>query len=140
MCIYVFMHGVLIEERYSYNKQVNTLYTVVVSPSYIPPKCAKTREHEDKHCVSWCTRISYNICNPIPLDNLKNHTALPYITVRIGGFKVLGYYKIKQGILQQNLTKYYRFERAEKLCEYFKNFVNTLRKERVQKLLEEIYP
>ena len=30
----------------------------------------------------------------------------------------LGYYKIKQGILQQNLSKYYRFERAEKLCEY----------------------
>ena len=24
----------------------------------------------------------------------------------------LGYYKIKQGILQQNLSKYYRFERA----------------------------
>ena len=32
----------------------------------------------------------------------------------------LGYYKIKQEILQQNLSKYYRFERAEKLCEYFK--------------------
>ena len=26
----------------------------------------------------------------------------------------LGYYKIKQGILQQNISKYYRFERAEK--------------------------
>ena len=22
-----------------------------------------------------------NICDPIPLDNLKNHTALPYITI-----------------------------------------------------------
>ena len=27
--------------------------------------------------------------------------------------RLLGYYKIKQGILQQNLSKYYRFERAE---------------------------
>ena len=27
----------------------------------------------------------------------------------------LVYYKIKQGILQQNLSKYYKFERAEKL-------------------------
>ena len=42
----------------------------------------------------------------------------------------LGYYKIKQGILQQNVSKYYRLERAEKLCEYFNNFVNTLKKER----------
>ena len=25
----------------------------------------------------------------------------------------LGYYKIKQGILQQNLSRYYRFEKAE---------------------------
>ena len=27
----------------------------------------------------------------------------------------LGYYKIKQGILQQNLSKYYKFEEAGKL-------------------------
>ena len=31
----------------------------------------------------------------------------------------LGYYKIKQGILQENLSRYYKFEKAEKLCEYF---------------------
>ena len=31
----------------------------------------------------------------------------------------LGYYKIKQGILQQTLSRYYRFEKTEKLCEYF---------------------
>ena len=40
----------------------------------------KTREPEDKHCVLQCTYISYNIHDPIPLDNLKNHTGLPYIT------------------------------------------------------------
>ena len=27
----------------------------------------------------------------------------------------LGYYKIKQAILQQNLSRYYKFEKAEKL-------------------------
>ena len=27
----------------------------------------------------------------------------------------LGYYKIKQGILLQNLSRYYKFERAEML-------------------------
>ena len=52
----------------------------------------------------------------------------------------LGYYKIKQGILQQNLSRYYKFERAEKLCEYFNKFVNTLKKEREQKLPEDKYP
>ena len=31
----------------------------------------------------------------------------------------LGYSKIKQGILQQNLSKYYRFKKAEKHCKYF---------------------
>ena len=48
-----------------------------MSLSYIPPKCAKTREPKDQHCVSWCTYKGYYICTPIPLDN---HTALPYIT------------------------------------------------------------
>ena len=55
-------------------------------------------------------------------------------------FRSLGYYKIKQGILQQNLSKYYRFERADTLCEYFNKFINTLKKEREQKGLEENYP
>ena len=42
----------------------------------------------------------------------------------------LGYYKIKQRILQQNLSRYYKFERAENLCEYFNKFVITLKKKR----------
>ena len=41
----------------------------------------------------------------------------------------LGYYKIKQGILQQNLSKYYRFKGADMACEYFNKFINTLKKE-----------
>ena len=75
------MHGIVIIEICSYNERVNTLYTVVISPSYIPPKCAKTREPKDEHCVLQCTHINDNICDPIPLDNHKNHTALPYITI-----------------------------------------------------------
>ena len=52
----------------------------------------------------------------------------------------LGYYKIKQGILQQNLSRYYRFEKVEKLCKYFNKFVNTLKKEREQKSPRDDYP
>ena len=31
-------------------------------------------------------------------------------------FRSLGYYKIKQGVLQQNLDKYYYFEEVDKVC------------------------
>ena len=56
----------------------------------------------------------------------------PEENIGIIALRLLGYYKIKQGILQQNLSRYYRFEKAEKLCEYFNKFVNTLKKEREQ--------
>ena len=46
--------------------------------------------------------------------------------------KSLGYYKIKQGTLQQNVSKYYKFERVNTLCEHFIKFINTLKKEREQ--------
>ena len=52
----------------------------------------------------------------------------------------LGYYKIKQGILQQNLSRYYRFEKVEKLCGYFNEFVNTLKREREQESPRDNYP
>ena len=64
----------------------------------------------------------------------------PEEVIGIIDLRSLGYYKIKQGILQQNLSRYYRFEKAEKLCEYFNRFVNTLKKEREQKSLEDNYP
>ena len=43
----------------------------------------------------------------------------------------LGYYKIKQGVLQQNLSKYYEFESAEKLCDQYNNLINTLKRNKV---------
>ena len=51
----------------------------------------------------------------------------------------LGYYKIKQGILQQNLSKYYRFKLADVLCKQFNKFINTLKKERKEETKEK-YP
>ena len=52
----------------------------------------------------------------------------------------LGYYKIKQGTLQQNLSKYYRCKRADTLCEQLNKFTNTLKKERQQEESKENYP
>ena len=42
----------------------------------------------------------------------------------------MGYFKIKKGILQQNLSKYYRFKSADTLCKQFNRFINTLKKEK----------
>ena len=49
----------------------------------------------------------------------------PEEMVGIINLRSLGYYKIKQGILQENLNRYYKFEKAEKLCESFNKFMNT---------------
>ena len=57
----------------------------------------------------------------------------PEEMIGIIDFRSLGYYKIKQGLLQQILSRYYKFERAEKLCNYFNKFVNTLKREREQR-------
>ena len=38
-------------------------------------------------------------------------------TIGILDLTFLGYYKIKQGVLQQNLKKYCHFEEANKVCE-----------------------
>ena len=48
------------------------------------------------------------------------------------GIRSLGYYKIKQRTLQQNLSKYYRFKRPDTVCEQFNKFINMLKKERQQ--------
>ena len=82
-------------------------------------------------------------CNAAILDIVNNGTETifkPEEMLAIVDLRLLGYYKIKQGILQQNLSKCYTFERADTLCEYFNKFVNTLKKEREQKEQEENYP
>ena len=64
----------------------------------------------------------------------------PEEMIGIVDIRSLGYYKIKQGILQQNLSRYYRFEEAKKLCEYFNKFVETLKKDREQTTPVDKYP
>ena len=41
----------------------------------------------------------------------------------------LGYCKIKQGVLQQNLNKYYHFEEANRVCKAFNKIVETVKQE-----------
>ena len=64
----------------------------------------------------------------------------PEEMIGIVDLRLLGYYKIKQGLLQQNLSRCHRFGEAQKLCGYFNKFVNTLKKEREQKSPTDSYP
>ena len=50
-------------------------------------------------------------------------------TIGILDLRSLGYYKIKQGVLQQNLNKYYKFEEADKVCAEFHKLVETIRQD-----------
>ena len=51
----------------------------------------------------------------------------------------MGYYKVKQGILQQNLSKYYRFKSADTLCKQFNRFINILKREKKEEVQDK-YP
>ena len=63
----------------------------------------------------------------------------PKQMLRILDLRSLSYYKIRQGVLQQNLSKCYHFQSAERLCEEFNTFINELKKdERISE--KEKYP
>ena len=83
-------------------------------------------------------------CNKAVLDiknaGIDTMILRPKETIGIVDIRSLGYYKIKQGILQQNLSRYYRFEESRKLCEYYNKFVDTLRKEGEQTTPIDKYP
>ena len=50
-------------------------------------------------------------------------------SIGILDLRSLGYYKIKQGVLQQNLDKYYQFEEVDKICADFNRIMEEKRKE-----------
>ena len=53
----------------------------------------------------------------------------PQVMLGIVDLRLLGYYKIKQGVLQQNLSCMYHFEPASKVCDQFNRLINTLKRE-----------
>ena len=48
-------------------------------------------------------------------------------SIGILDLRSLGYYKIKQGVLQQNLNKYYQFEKVDKISEDFNRIIEEKR-------------
>ena len=50
-------------------------------------------------------------------------------SIGILDLRSLGYYKIKQGVLQQNLDRYYQFEEIDKICTDFNKLMEEKRQE-----------
>ena len=50
-------------------------------------------------------------------------------SIGILDLRSLGYYKIKLGVLQQNLDKYYQFEKVDKICADFNRMMEEKRQE-----------
>ena len=61
------------------------------------------------------------------------------MSIGILDLRSLGYYKIKQGVLQQNLNKYYQFEEIDKVSAEFNKMVEAIRQEE-RNDSEERYP
>ena len=61
------------------------------------------------------------------------------MSIGILDLRSLRYYKIKQGVLQQNLNKYYQFEELDKVCAEFNKMVEAIRQEE-RNDSEERYP
>ena len=60
-------------------------------------------------------------------------------SIGILDLRSLGYYKIKQGVLQQNLDKYYQFGVVDKVCADFNRIIEEKRQEEKNDS-EERYP
>ena len=72
--------------------------------------------------------------NLVMLDIMNSSSEIlilsPKVVVGILDVRSLGDYNIQQGVLQQNLFKFYRFESAENVCNQFNNWINSVKKEK----------
>ena len=72
-------------------------------------------------------------------SNLETLILNPGTALGILDLRLLGYYKIEQGVIQQKLSRFYNFESAEEVCMQFNNLINTIRKEQ-KEITKEKYP
>ena len=70
-------------------------------------------------------------CASLDVTNNTQETVIfnPNQMLGISDLRLLGYYKIKQEVLQQNLSKCYHFESIDRQCEEFNTIVNEKKKE-----------
>ena len=61
-------------------------------------------------------------------SNLETLILNPGEALGILDLSFLGYYKIQQGVIQQKLSMFYKFESAEEVSMQFNNLINAIRK------------
>ena len=62
----------------------------------------------------------------------KTHETVTFGQIEMIGIvdlRLLGFYKIKQEVLQEHLGRHYHFELADDICNQYNRFVNLMRKE-----------
>ena len=76
-------------------------------------------------------KFACNVAILYMINNSNSETLIlnPREALGILNLRSLGYYKIKQGVIQQKLSRFYEFESADEVCMQFNNLINTLRKE-----------
>ena len=76
-------------------------------------------------------KFVWNIAMLDMINNSNSETLIlnPREALGILDLSSLGYYKIKQGVIQLKLSRFYEFESADEVCTQFNNLINTLRKE-----------
>ena len=81
-------------------------------------------------------------CASLDVINNTQETVIfnPNQILGILDLRSLGYYKIKQGVSQQNLSKNYHFESVEKLCEEFNDIINERKKQEEKEVEKDRYP
>ena len=81
-------------------------------------------------------------CASLDVVNNTQETLIfdPNQILGILDLRSLGHYKIKQGVLQQNLSKNYHFESVEKLCEEFNVIINERKKQEKKEVEKDKYP
>ena len=68
----------------------------------------------------------------LDMTNSSSETLIfnPKEALGILDLRSLDYCKIPQGVLQQNLSKFYEFESAENVCNQFNNLINMLKEKK----------
>ena len=63
----------------------------------------------------------------------KTHESVTFVRTKMMGIvdlRSLGFYKIRQEVLQEHLGRHYHFKLAGNICDQYNRFVNLMRKEK----------
>ena len=66
-------------------------------------------------------KITNKMCEAVTFDKME--------MMGVVDLRSLGFYKIKQEVLQEHLSRHYHFELADDVCDQYNRLINLMRKE-----------